>query len=180
MIYYISDTHFGHKNIIKYENRPFLTVEEMNEKIISNWNKKVNDDDEIYILGDFSFYSPTDKRNVEILHQLKGHKHLIVGNHDRFARKESFDKELFESIDYYKEINDNGRIVCLFHYPIKVWDKKHYGAYHCYGHIHSNIDLVDYKQDERAFNVGVDLNNFEPVTLDELIKRRGKIDDKIK
>lgn len=176
MIYYISDTHFGHKRIIEYENRPFKCVEEMDETLIYNWNKKVNKNDDVYILGDFSFYNITDNRNIEILKRLNGKKHLILGNHDRFVRNPNFDKSLFESIDDYKEIIDNGRSVCLFHYPICVYDRQHYGSYHCYGHVHSRMDLIpdQLKKSGRAFNVGVDVNNYEPVTLDELIEKYNK------
>lgn len=173
MIYYISDTHFGHKNIINYEHRPFKCVEEMNETLIYNWNKKVKPEDDIYILGDFSSYSATNENNIKILKRLNGKKHLVLGNHDSFARKPSFDKTLFESINDYREINDNGRHVCLFHYPIAVYDRQHYGSYHCYGHVHSKMHLVpeQLRKSGRAFNVGVDVNNYEPVTLDELIER---------
>lgn len=80
MKYFTSDLHFGHKNIIKYEDRPFSSVEEMDEFLIYKWNSKVGKNDEVYILGDFGFVSGT--RANELLDRLNGKKFLIKGNHD--------------------------------------------------------------------------------------------------
>ena len=77
---FISDLHFGHNNIIRFDNRPFQSVEEMDETLISNWNNKINKNDTVYILGDISWY-PKDK-TAEILSTLKGNKYLLTGNHD--------------------------------------------------------------------------------------------------
>lgn len=169
MKYFTSDTHFGHTNVIKYENRPFETVEEMDEALIKNWNQKVKANDEVYILGDFSFYKA--EKTMDILKRLNGKKYLIRGNHDYYLDDKNFDKTLFESINDYLSIKDNKNIICMFHYPIAVWDRMHYGSIHLYGHIHSKMELVDYKE-KLAFNVGCDVNNYEPITLDELIKKK--------
>ena len=165
MIYYISDTHFGHKKIIKYENRPFKDEDEMDAKMIERWNKRVTNNDDVYILGDLAFKNPET-----ILKQLNGRKHLIIGNHDKFIKNENILK-LFESVDIYKEITDGDYQVILFHYPIAVWDKKRYGAIHLYGHIHSNVDLVKYTADDKAYNVCADVNDYEPKTLQELMNK---------
>lgn len=79
MICFTADTHFDHANIIRFCNRHFATVEEMNETLIANWNRKVHGNDTVYILGDM-FFQTTDPE--PILRQLKGKKHLITGNHD--------------------------------------------------------------------------------------------------
>lgn len=169
MIYYTSDTHFGHKKIINYENRPFKNEEEMNQELIKKWNSKVKTDDHIYILGDVVF-----KDAKKILKELNGHKHLIIGNHDGKLLKDNQIREVFDTIDIYKEIKDGDNTVILFHYPIAVWDKMQYGAYHLYGHIHSRMELVEGKLNDRAFNVGTDVNDYEPKTLKELIKLNKK------
>lgn len=175
MKFYTSDLHFYHKNIIKYEDRPFSSVEEMNEYLICKWNNKVSDNDEVYILGDFAFCSGTDAN--KLLDRLKGKKYLIRGNHDSFLSDRGFDKTKFEWIRDYAKITDSGEKVILFHYPIAVWDSQHYGSIHLYGHVHSNKDnhhplLIKL---DNAYNVGVDVCGLEPQTLYEL--KRGYKND---
>lgn len=182
MIYYTSDLHLGHKNIIKYENRPFKTVEEMDEALIANWNKKVTNDDDVYVLGDFTLKRA--KGAVGYLEQLNGRIHLLKGNHDKFLKQEKFWRILEDYCDtnfvpyvinegYYKHMDDNGREVVLFHYPIMFWDgQDDRGAYHLYGHLHSTSHGGQQHPHPDAFNVGVDVNNYMPVTLDELLKGR--------
>lgn len=176
MKFYTSDLHFGHKNIIKYEDRPFSSVEEMDEFLVDRWNKKVSVGDEVYILGDFGFIK--GKRANELLDRLNGRKYLIRGNHDSsFLNDKLFDKAKFEWIKDYCHINDDGKIVCLFHYPIAVWDRQHHGSIHLYGHVHSNKDNHHplLHRLNNAYNVGCDVWNLEPVTLKEILDR--PIDD---
>ena len=116
-IYVTSDLHFGHKNIIKYENRPFNNIEEMDKATINLWNETINNEDLIYILGDFSWYK--GEKTNEILKTLKGNKILIIGNHDEnFLKDKKFNKNLFQEICYYKELKINKTKIILFHYPI--------------------------------------------------------------
>ena len=105
MYYYIADTHFGHDNIRRLSNRPFDTIEEMDKTIISNWNSRVTDEDDVYILGDFSYKSEDP---ISYLKQLKGYKHLIVGNHDGRLLKNPACKKYFVEIVDIKIVNDNG------------------------------------------------------------------------
>ena len=95
MKYLISDTHFNHLNIIKYCNRPFETVEEMNEFIIQKWNNTISNDDTVYFLGDFCLGNR--EKVIELGHRLNGHKILILGNHDRVT-KTAFVDAGFEEI----------------------------------------------------------------------------------
>ena len=107
--FYISDTHFGHFNIIKHCNRPFETVEQMDNTIIQNWNKVVSDKDTVYILGDLAF-SKRIKEPAEYLQQLKGRKIIIVGNHDYDIsknRSKYLKNNLFAGIYDYLEISDS-------------------------------------------------------------------------
>ena len=104
MIYFTSDLHFYHENIIKSVNRPFKNAEQMNDTLIKNWNNKVQPHDEIYILGDFTMKGYTFA--TTILYQLKGKKHLIKGNHDKFADSPHFEKSLLS-----KEITINSLTV---------------------------------------------------------------------
>lgn len=168
MIYYTADPHFGHEAIIRFCHRPFADVEEMNRVLMENWNSVVQAEDEVYLLGDVFFKG----RPEQILPRLNGKKHLIIGNHDRrHLQKGNFNRH-FESIQEYLCIDDNGRRVVLFHYPIYEWDGFFRGSYHLYGHVHnSEVNRIMLRQ-ERAFNAGVDLNDFTPQTLDSLIRRK--------
>jgi calcineurin-like phosphoesterase family protein len=173
-IYFTADTHFSHKNILKYENRPFQSVEEMNEKMIEKWNMKVTNSDQIYILGDFFFGKGQDAEGL--IKRLNGQKFLIRGNHDSFLR-DKFNTSLFGWIKDYFVLRHNNLKFVLFHYPIQVWDCKHHGAIHLYGHVHSNKEnhhplLVELGN---AYNVGADVNNFEPISLDEVLQKLGVV-----
>lgn len=170
MKFYTSDLHFDHSNMISYENRPWSDVESMNEGLISRINERVKPNDELYILGDFTLRTK-HSRIVELRKAIKcNHVHLIIGNHDYFA-KNAWAKELFETVQYYKEIYDSKRKIILCHYPILFWngmDDK--GTIHLYGHMHSRKEMQHPHKD--AYNVGVDVNDYYPKTLKELIKER--------
>lgn len=168
MTYFTSDQHFGHFNIIRLSRRPFATVEEMDNALLSRWNAKVNDDDTVYILGDLFFRAAT----VEpILKELKGHKNLILGNHDGSWTKRVDLARYFESVQTLKEVNVDGRLLTLCHYPMLSYPEARRG-YMIYGHIHNNVG-DDYwpliQRRPRMLNAGVDVNDFGPVTFDELL-----------
>jgi len=170
MIFYTSDLHIGHTNALIFDNRLFLNIDEMAEAIIDKWNNKVTDNDTVYILGDV-FYRYKEAPQI-FLGKLKGHKNLIVGNHDfKIILKNNAALKCFESVDNLKRIEDNGRIVILCHYPIIDWDQKHRGAYHIYGHVHNHLtqDTHYMMKQENAYNAGCMINNYEPCTLEELI-----------
>ena len=138
----------------------------MDAGLIENWNKVVESGDEVYILGDFTLRTGTSYIQ-NILNSLNGNKHLILGNHDYFAKR-NWAKEYFKSITPYKEIFDNDTKVILCHYPIQVWNHQDEGGIHLYGHIHSNLELKNPHPD--TINVGCDVHNYIPQTLDQLIQ----------
>lgn len=177
---YISDLHFGHKNVIAYDNRPFTSVEDHDNTLIKRWNDKVNADDTVYILGDLIWAKESGW--PAILSQLKGHKVLIRGNHDphKFS---ATTKSYFDDIKDYKEVKDGDRNVVLSHYPIPCFNRHYYGQYHLYGHVHTSFEyglmlntrrLIEdlYTQPCNMYNVGcmLDYMNYEPKTLDEIIE----------
>lgn len=167
MIYYTSDLHLGHENIIRLCNRPYKDVDEMNKDIVYKWNKRVRPTDTVYILGDM-FFKYQDIQFVKYtLNRLNGKKILIKGNHDTFLKSMRW-QDYFEEVVLYKEISDEGRMVCMFHYPVEEWNGYYRNSYMLYGHVHENMKEI--KKHNRKFNVGVDVNEFEPRTLDELIK----------
>lgn len=182
MIFYTSDLHLGHKNIIEYENRPYKSVEEMDADLIYKWNSKVGRKDDVYVLGDFSLKGVN--QTLKYLNNLNGNIHLLKGNHDKALKRNGFNYELNminmygPRIQYegcYKHMNDSGREVVLFHYPIMFWDgQDDRDSYHLHGHMHSTSHGGKQHPHPDAFNVGVDVNNYYPVTLDELLERRSK------
>ena len=174
MIYFTADTHFNHDNIIKLNQRPFSNVEQMNNNLIQNWNSCVNDDDEIYILGDFMFNNGTGKEANNILNRLNGIKYLIKGNHDEnYLEDADFEEDNFVWINSYYTFNYNKLKLILFHYPILEWDKYYSDSIHLYGHVHNCTKNPDQQKrikllGKRAINVGVDVNNYAPVSIDSL------------
>lgn len=178
---FISDLHFGHKNVLSFDNRPFSTIEEHDQKLIENWNKRVSADDSVWILGDISFHGP--KKTLEILKQLNGHKYLIKGNHDwQTLRNPDCWAQFREIHDYHELILPDYNRVVLCHYPIPCFNRHYYGAYHLYGHVHSGFEynmMEHIKHDMAAlydkpcnmYNVGcmMPCMDYTPRTLDEII-----------
>jgi calcineurin-like phosphoesterase family protein len=169
-IFYIADTHFGHANILRLNNRPFYSVEEMDRVMIENWNARVGKEDIVYIIGDFAFRSAVNP--TEIIKRLNGRKVLIQGNHDWKSLKDPAFRRCFEEICDRKTIQDNNRKVVMDHFPLIEWDGYIKGRYLVSGHIHNNITNNASKcmrMLDNAVNAGVDINDFMPVTLDEMI-----------
>ena len=168
MNYFTSDLHLGHRNIIRLCNRPFATIEEMDETLIRNWNAKVTNGDTVYILGDLLFRN--EKPAEEYLKQLKGKKHLIIGNHDRDWVKKCNLKDFFESVNNLHFISDGKRQMTLCHYPMMSWPHMT-RCYMVFGHIHGNTD-ADYwpliRENDLMLNAGADVNGFAPVTFEEM------------
>lgn len=170
MVYFTSDLHFYHDNVIKFANRPYHSAEQMNQSLIKNWNDTINADDEIYILGDLTMKGPD--LAMKILSQLKGIKHLIKGNHDHFVDKKSFEPWLFASIQDYKSITYMNQKFVLFHYPVLEWDGYFRGSIMLHGHQHNHADY-NYRNLEngiRRYDVGVDANFMKPVSAEQIIE----------
>lgn len=169
MIYFTSDTHFGHKNIIRFCDRPFSSVEEMDEALVSNWNNRVKSNDTVYILGDMFFRSV----NAEsILKRLKGKKRLIKGNHDGSWMTKFDYTKYFVSIDNFLETMDGIHSFTLCHYPMLTW-KHPNKSFMIHGHIH-NCTTDDFwpliVKKDNVLNASTDINGYIPVTFDELIE----------
>jgi calcineurin-like phosphoesterase family protein len=166
-IFFTSDHHFGHKNIIKFCNRPFADVESMNETMIAKWNERVGEGDEVYHLGDFALCS-SGKLN-KILDQLNGKIYLIKGNHESSALdcKNRFEwiKEYHELVVPDPEFAKGEQLIVLFHYAMRTWNAAHWGSYHLYGHSHGTLP-----DDEtaHAFDIGVDCHDFYPIEYKEV------------
>lgn len=147
-VWFTSDTHFGHTNIIHYSNRPFADEVAHDEALIENWNAVVQDGDDVFHLGDVVFANRT--RADEVLRALKGNKHHIRGNHDRSVRGLA---HRFQWVKDLHTIKVGEQRVVLCHYSMEVWNASHHGAWHLYGHSHNSLpERIAF----RSFDVGVD------------------------
>ena len=185
-IFYISDLHLMHQNIIRFDNRPFETVEEMDKALINNWNSVVSNADHVYHLGDFCWGKEDDW--IKCLKLLNGNIHIIKGNHDLKEYPPDVKKYIVEAVDY-KEITDCGRHVIMCHYPIMCYKASYNpNCYMLHGHTHVTREqdfvekwtkeLRDSKSSNsdscgNIINVGCMMSWMEywPRTLDEIIER---------
>lgn len=188
MKYYVSDLHLFHENAIRFDQRPFGSVQQMHDTILKNWNDRVMNGDYVYILGDVSMRGK-NKDLIAFVARLKGRKVLIRGNHDDVSDYRY--QQLFVEICDYKEIHDSvGKEkygLVLSHYPIFSWKNMGRGKILLYGHTHVSAEDQFYQQclkqmkendcrhvydkELRAFNVGCMLPymDYTPRTLEEIM-----------
>lgn len=183
--FYISDLHIGHENILRFDNRPFADVNEMNNKLIENWNARVHSDDTVYILGDFIWTKESEWPSIVGL--LGGNKVLIRGNHDP-KQFSAATRRMFQEITDLKEIKDSGKHVVMCHYPIPFFRAGFAPtAFMLYGHVHQTIEyeyIAKLRREVKAnatgygtpngnfINVGcmMPYMDYTPRTLDEIIE----------
>lgn len=189
-IFLTADTHLGHENIIKYCDRPFESVEEMDRVLISNWNEIVGADDIVYHLGDFTLGGFIEAK--QYFRQLNGHIKVLANtwHHDKRWIQEVkwlpaadiigvLDISMgFGSTRYYNpieilppmvvlEIEGMGEwplAVTLCHYPLMAWDRKNYGSWHLYAHTHKSDNSEEFR-----LNIGVDCMNYYPISLGNVL-----------
>jgi calcineurin-like phosphoesterase family protein len=175
-VWITADTHFGHRNIIKYCNRPYDNIEDHDKDILQNINDSAKTDDHLYILGDFCMGNP-----LKYLSQIKCRKlHFVLGSHD---------KQMWAHKDMFIEFKDkiitsiNGITVVMTHCAHLVWEKSHYGSVHAFGHSHGNLgnsrETIFNNEYSRAVSliisrakmhdVGVDGHNFKPYSFEEFM-----------
>ena len=139
-------------------NRPYKDEEDMREGLIERHNSVVKPNDEVYMLGDVTFENRA--KAEETISRLNGKKNLIVGDHDTQTLK---CKHLFESIHYILELKINKKSIVMCHWPFRFWPKSHWNSWHLFGHVHGNYDGKD-----KSWDVGVDNNNYRPISFDEV------------
>ena len=184
-VFFISDLHLFHKNVIGFDNRPFRKengdpdVESMHKTIIKNWNSVVGDNDIVFYLGDLCFGRPEWANGI--IHALKGKIHFIMGNHDKYKDINSYGR--FESINDLVDLNifaDNikGDIhFVLCHYPIFSWNRAHHGSIMLHGHSHGNLhhgENANFYVGRKVIDVGCNLINYTPISYTEVIKKLNK------
>lgn len=183
-VFFTSDLHFGHENVLRFDNRPFQTVEEMDAELIRRWNAKVGKGDLVYVLGDFIWKTSTDNAPA-LIKSLNGQIVLIKGNHDRFLHNAAAKKALAGLKDY-DDINvtlsdGTSRRCILCHYFMPFYIGHRYNAIHLHGHSHNTEEadeerrIVKELKDKgyalKVYNVGCMYWDYEPVTLDEILQR---------
>lgn len=179
-IFFTSDNHFLHTNIIKYCERPFQDTKEMNQVLVNRWNEVVGEDDLIFCLGDFALGREKDCHHI--LQSLNGHKVLIKGNHEKTVMKKSFTRDEFGGGIYSlleikvndDEVRDGLQDIILCHYTMRTWNKSHRGSWQLFGHVHGKLDN-DPTLSPNQIDVGVDSHNFTPISyqqVKEIITKR--------
>lgn len=156
MYFFISDEHYWHTNILKYCQRPFASIEEMNEAIIERNNEVVGKNDIVIHGGDTTLLSQHKFQKTGILQRLNGQHTFLKGSHDRWLSGKTLTR-------WEKHID--GIYVVVDHYAGRVWPRSHYGSWQLFGHSHGNLEAW-----QNQYDIGVDNNNFYPISFEELIE----------
>lgn len=170
MIYFTSDCHFNHKNILAYEpeSRPFASIEEMNEAIIANWNGVVTNEDEVWVLGDFFMGQVTAIESI--LDRLNGKIHLVRGNHDQKNRMKIYEARGIDIHDI-AYLPYKGRYFILCHFPnesaefVRMVVEDNSEVVWLYGHIHGKAPKGYVNG---TYHVGADTNNLTPISIQQI------------
>jgi len=173
--WFTADTHFNHNNIRFYCGRPFETVEQMNNTMITNWNAVIQPRDVVYHIGDFGF------GNVHYLNglaqKLHGTINIILGNHDKEVKKDPLCNRFgfIKDMHILKTKHDNKTYeLFLFHYACRTWYKSNHGCIHLFGHSHGKMPPYGLSMD-----VGVDTNNFFPYSLEQILQKMNTFSPKL-
>jgi calcineurin-like phosphoesterase family protein len=156
-VWFTADTHFGHGAALGRFGRPFASVAEMDEALVARWNECAGRDDEIWHLGDFAYRAPPERMST-LLARLNGTKHLVTGNNDG---PDTVALPGWASIQAYRELELDGVRLVLCHYPFRTWNGMYKGALNLHGHSHGQLAGLT-----RQVDVGVDVWDYRPVTLD--------------
>lgn len=170
--FFSSDHHFSHNNIIKYANRPFKNVDEMNEAMIERHNSVVTPQDIVWFIGDFTF-ERDEERVRRTIRRLNGEINFVKGNHDKpvmpprvRAEFNQFINSCHHEIYVPDSTLEHGRqAITLCHFAMRVWNKSHHGAFHLYGHSHGSLPE---DPNSRSFDIGVDEWDFYPVSYEQV------------
>ena len=161
-LWFTADHYFGHDNIIHFRDRPFADTSEMDETMVERWNSTIQEDGEVWHLGNFAHRCGPNRR-AEIFSRLRGRAiHLIRGPHDR----KSTLTLPWASVQHYAEIRSKNQQIILFHYPLTIWNRSHQGSLSLHGRA-----LGVTPKSDLACDVSVDAWDFRPISLDEIMAR---------
>jgi calcineurin-like phosphoesterase family protein len=163
-IYFTSDLHLYHRNILEYDSRPFENIEQHDQQLIANINTKVCENSLLFILGDICLTKNLTYID-SLLSQVKCDMILISGNHDSHLTYEFLNKHFLKVFNYF-ELKVNKKLFVLCHYPIYSWNRSHHGSIHLYGHTHKSSPELSGK----SLNVGVcNSPTYSPFALEEIL-----------
>lgn len=175
-LFFTSDTHLQHFNIIEYCNRPFKTRDEMDSTIIKNWNSVVGKEDYIFVGGDFCFGAKSSWKYL--VDALNGIKFLTVGNHDKnVSGNWEYTVDGWVNIIVKDPEIDDGQRITICHYPMLSWYQSHRGSWQLYGHVHGKLENKSLADDgfdirkavtPRQLDIGVDVHNFTPLSYQQV------------
>lgn len=170
MIFFTSDFHLFHKNVIRFDNRPFKDIYEMHNTIVNNWNEVVHKEDTVYYLGDLTFGSLSETKSI--VHSLNGKIIFILGNHDKIKNIKAMNR--FESVHSYLELRYNKNRYIMFHNPILSFNSIYHGSIHLFGHCHGNLQSIYDKHGNeltaKRLDVGCMNHNYYPINLNHVHK----------
>jgi len=165
MYWFTADEHYGHEKIIKYCNRPFSSVEQMDEQLIWNFNSVVQPQDVTIHAGDFCWLNKKEDVYKKYIRRLQGTHILLVGSHDHWQPK---------SAKYIWRKRIDGNLVVVCHYAMRTWECSHYNSWQLFGHSHGQLTL-----ESKQYDIGVDNNNYYPVSWHRIkVIMSGKPDNK--
>jgi len=156
-IFFTADEHYGHANIIKFCNRPFSSILEMDEALIANHNSVVKKDDLVIHAGDFSLHSKREFVEKKYVSRLNGEHIFLEGSHDKWLKKSNA-KQI-----YSLRMGSPQKLIVVCHYALHVWPKSHFNSWHLYGHSHGRLNLHG-----KSHDIGVDNNNFAPLSFEQI------------
>jgi calcineurin-like phosphoesterase family protein len=162
-VLFTADTHFGDRRALRFDRRPFPDLAAHDAALVERWNETVGPGDEVWHLGDFAL-GPCPERVRELLAALNGTKRLIIGNNDGPATREA---PGWTSLSHYAETEVDGRRLVLCHYPLRTWNGIGRGALDLHGHSHGRLTPI-----ARQYDVGVDVWDFRPVPLSQILACR--------
>lgn len=173
-LFFTADTHFFHKNIIAYCDRPYTNSYKMNEDLIKKWNEKIPENATVFHMGDVAMTAIPKVLN-DLLHRLNGTKYLVIGNHEKNVLQREYLREHWKGIHDVIEITikdeeiEREQRIFMCHYPMIVWNESHRGSWQLFGHVHgglSNKGII--KHNPAQMDVGVDTNNYTPYSYQEI------------
>ncbi len=167
MKYFSSDFHFSHEGVIKWSNRPFKNVDEMNETIVSNILSTLKSGDDLYFLGDLSWDNEYTKQFFDRIKHINFH--WVLGNHEKGS---DFFRQRCRSMTSLKEVKIGDKSVTLCHYPMLTWNKSHYNSYMLHGHHHINSHgtaELEARAPGKILNVNVEFHDYKPWSEDEIV-----------